>query len=76
MLLNELGRPRDAALTFHELQLRAPRGEFAEDALAREVEAWKQAAEPARARAAAERYLERYPAGRHLRRVKALVGLE
>jgi transmembrane sensor len=76
LLLNELGKPREAALAFHELQRRAPRGKFAEDALAREVEAWKQASEPARARGAAEAYLERYPAGRHLRRVKALAGLE
>jgi transmembrane sensor len=76
LLLNELGKPREAAAAFHELQRRAPRGQFAEDALAREVEAWKQASEPARARAAAETYVERYPAGRHLRRVKALAGLE
>ncbi|HEY3499837.1 MAG TPA: FecR domain-containing protein [Polyangiaceae bacterium] len=76
LLLNELGKPRDAAATFHELQVRAPRGQFAEDALAREVEAWNRAAEPARARAVAETYLERYPAGRHVRRVKALAGLE
>jgi transmembrane sensor len=76
LLLNELGRPRDAAAVFHELQVRAPGGQFAEDALAREVEAWKQASEPGRARSAARRYLERYPAGRHLRRVKALAGLE
>jgi transmembrane sensor len=76
LLLNELGRPREAAAAFHEVQVRAPRGQFAEDALAREVEAWKQAAEPARARAVAETYLERYPAGRHVRRVKALAGVE
>jgi transmembrane sensor len=76
LLLNELGRPREAAAAFREVQVRAPRGQFAEDALAREVEAWKQAAEPARARAAAETYLERYPVGRHARRVKALAGIE
>jgi transmembrane sensor len=76
LLLNELGRPREAAAAFHEVQVRAPRGQFAEDALAREVEAWKQAAEPARARAVAETYLERYPGGRHARRVKALAGVE
>lgn len=76
LLLNELGKPREAATTFHDLRVRAPRGEFAEDALAREVEAWKLAAEPARAQRAAETYLERYPAGRHVRRVKALAGLE
>jgi transmembrane sensor len=48
----------------------------AEDALAREVEAWQRASEPQRARALAATYLERYPAGRHARRVRALAGLE
>jgi transmembrane sensor len=76
LLLNELGLPREAAAAFHEAQVRAPSGQFAEDALAREVEAWKQARESARARAAAETYLERYPGGRHVRRVKALAGLD
>jgi transmembrane sensor len=76
LLLNELDRPREAAAAFHEAQVRAPRGQFAEDALAREVEAWKQAGESARSRAAAETYLERYPVGRHVRRVKALAGLD
>lgn len=76
LLLNELGKPREAAAAFHEVQVRAPGGQFAEDALAREAEAWKQAAEPARARTVAETYLQRYPSGRHLRRVKALVGVQ
>jgi transmembrane sensor len=76
LLLNELKRPREAAAAFHEVQVRAPRGQFAEDALAREVEAWKQASDPVRARALAQKYVERYPAGRHLSRVKALAGLE
>jgi transmembrane sensor len=76
MLLNELGRPSEAAAAFHEVRRRAPSGQFAEDALAREVEAWSRASEPGRARALAKLYLERYPSGRHARRVQALSGLK
>jgi transmembrane sensor len=76
VLLNELGRPREAATAFNRVRKMAPASQFAEDALAREVEAWDRASERERARALAAEYLERYPAGRHARRVKALVGLE
>jgi transmembrane sensor len=76
VLLNELGRPREAAAAFHQVRERAPASQFAEDALAREVEAWSAAGEPARARALAALYLERYPSGRHALRIKALAGLE
>jgi transmembrane sensor len=72
VLLNELGRPREAAVAFQQVRQKAPASQFAEDALAREVEAWARASEPARARALATVYLERYPSGRHARRVKAL----
>jgi transmembrane sensor len=76
VLLNELGRPREAAAAFHTVRQKGPGSQFAEDALAREVEAWSRASEHARARALASSYLEQYPAGRHARRVKALAGLE
>jgi transmembrane sensor len=76
VLLNELGRPREAAAAFQQVRQKAPASQFAEDALAREIEAWKRASEPARARALALQYLERYPSGRHARRVKVLAGLE
>lgn len=76
VLLNELGRPREAAAAFQQVRKKAPASQFAEDALAREVEAWNRASEPGRARALAAAYLERYPSGRHARRVKALAGLE
>jgi transmembrane sensor len=76
MLFNELGRPREAAAAFRQVRQKAPASQFAEDALAREVEAWERASEPARARSLAEEYLERYPSGRHARRVKALSGIE
>lgn len=72
VLMNELGRPREAAAAFQQVRQKAPASQFAEDALAREVEAWARASEPARARALATTYLERYPSGRHARRVKAL----
>ena len=75
MLLTELGRPREAAAAFHEVRKKGSAGQFAEDALAREVEAWSRAAEPGRARVLAGMYLERYPSGRHARRVKSLSGL-
>jgi len=76
VLLNELGRPREAAAAFNDVRRMAPASQFAEDALAREVEAWSRASEPSRARALAATYLERYPSGRQARRVKALAGLE
>jgi transmembrane sensor len=76
LLLNELGRPHEAAAAFQIVRQKAPASQFAEDALAREVEAWKRASEDERARARALVYLEQYPAGRHARRVKALTGLE
>jgi transmembrane sensor len=72
VLLNELGRPREAAAAFEQVRRKAPASQFAEDALAREVEAWTRASEPGRARSLATVYLERYPSGRHARRVKAL----
>jgi transmembrane sensor len=72
VLMNELGRPREAAAAFQQVRRTAPASQFAEDALAREVEAWARASEPGRARALATTYLERYPSGRHVRRVKAL----
>ena len=75
MLLNELGRPREAAAAFHRVRQKAAAGQFAEDALAREVEAWTRASEPERARQLALLYLEHYPAGRHARRIKVLAGL-
>jgi transmembrane sensor len=76
VLLNELARPREAAAAFHTVREKGPSGQFAEDALAREVEAWSRASELERARVLALAYLEQYPAGRHARRVKALAGLE
>ena len=64
VLLRELGRPREAAAAFAQARVLAPRGPFAEDALAREVEAWASTEEIATRRARAATYLRLYPAGR------------
>ena len=63
VLLDELGRPRDAALAFVRARELDEGGPLAEDALGREVEAWARAGDAGLARAAAERYLARYPDG-------------
>jgi TolA-binding protein len=55
--------PRRAADAFALAFRLAPAGMLAPDALAREAVAWDRAGEPARARAAARRYLDRYPNG-------------
>jgi transmembrane sensor len=72
VLLDELGRPREAADAF----AKARRGAMAEDALAREVEAWSRAGDAATARARAEEYLKAYPGGRRERSVRRYGGLE
>ncbi|HEY8090107.1 MAG TPA: tetratricopeptide repeat protein [Polyangiaceae bacterium] len=70
VLLDELGRPAEAASAFSRAQALGPGGPLEEDALAREVEAWSRAGDANRAHAAAERYVSRYPDGRRLRAVK------
>ena len=72
VLLDELGRPREAAEAF----ARARSGAMAEDALAREVEAWSRAGDSATARTRAELYLQLYPKGRRDRSVRRYGGLE
>ncbi len=74
VLMNELGRPREAAAAFARAEALAPHGNLAEDAMARAVEAWVRAAELARARAEVDRYRKRYPQGRHLGMLDRLLG--
>jgi transmembrane sensor len=62
VLLDDLGQPRDAARAFAAAY--ADGGPLAEDALAREVEAWNRAGDVGAAKSAAARYLAAYPAGR------------
>jgi transmembrane sensor len=76
VLLEELGQPTEAADAFAKTGELAPDGALAEDALAREVEAWSRAGDLARARARADEYVRRYPAGRRLRSVRRFGGLE
>jgi transmembrane sensor len=76
VLLDDLGKPADAAAAFAEARTLAPAGPLAEDALAREVESWAAAGDAVRARAAAEKYGKLYPGGRRARFVRQLGGLE
>jgi transmembrane sensor len=76
VLLDELGRPRQAAEAFARLRTVEGAGPLAEDALAREVEAWSRAGELDKARAAAQAYVASYPNGQRLRSVRRYGGLE
>ena len=76
LLLMELAQPRQAAAAFADARALAPHGPFAEDALAREVEAWAKAGDDAKARARAQDYLRAYPSGRRVPAVRALGGGE
>ena len=75
VLLDELGRPAAAATAFHTARDLAPTGGLAEDALAREVEAWSKAGKLGKARGQAELYIQSYPRGHRLRAVKKYGGL-
>lgn len=74
--LEDLGAPRAAAQAFARARELAPGGPLAEDALAREVEAWSRAGESETARARARLYLERYPHGRRVHAVRRFGGVE
>ncbi|MBN2193590.1 MAG: FecR domain-containing protein [Polyangiaceae bacterium] len=64
VLLDQLGRPGQAAEAFARARRMAPTGALAEDALAREVEARARSGDEATARDRAREYIERYPSGR------------
>jgi transmembrane sensor len=76
VLLDDLGKPIEAARAFAESQALDPRGALAEDALAREVEAHWRALDESRARERAERYLKRYPSGRRAHLVRRFGGVD
>jgi len=76
VLLEELGRPREAGDAFVQAQALDPDGALVEDASSREVECWSRAGDPVRARAAAERYLQRFPNGARAKAVRRHAGLE
>ncbi len=74
LLLMELARPAEAAAAFAEARRLSPTGPFAEDALAREVEALSKAGQTEDARARAEEYQRLYPNGRRMPTVRAAGG--
>jgi transmembrane sensor len=76
VLMTSLGQPDKAALEFADARRRAQGGSLAEDALAREVEAWAQAGAATRARERAQEYLRLYPRGQRSRAVRTFGGLE
>jgi transmembrane sensor len=65
VLLDDLGRPAEAAAAFKKAHALWQEGPLAEDALAREADAWERAGRADAARAAATEYVGRYPQGRH-----------
>jgi transmembrane sensor len=76
VLLDDLGRPAEAAQAFADVRAIELGGQLSPDALAREVEAWSRAGELERARERALEYLRRYPVGNRLRSVRRYGGLE
>jgi transmembrane sensor len=74
VLLDELGRPREAIDAF--ARARSAGGPLAEDALAREVEAVSRAGDVARCRELALLYHQLYPNGRRAKAVSRFGGLD
>jgi hypothetical protein len=73
--LDNLDEPALAARRFADVRGMAPGGGLAQDALAREVEAWARAGETSRARDGALEYARLYPRGRRLAAVRDLGGI-
>jgi transmembrane sensor len=76
LLLESLGQPRQAAASFERARVLANGAPLAEDALAREVEAWASAGERALAHRRAELYRQLYPNGSRLNAVTRVGGLD
>jgi hypothetical protein len=74
VLLDELGRPREAADAF--ARARVAGGPLAEDALAREVEATSRSGDTARSRELGRTYQHLYPNGRRAKAVARFGGLD
>jgi transmembrane sensor len=74
LLLTELDRPAEAAEAFALVRRLSPGGPFAEDSLAREVEALDKAGLAADARARAQEYQRLYPNGRRMATVRTAGG--
>jgi transmembrane sensor len=76
LLLVELGRPAEAATAFAQVRRLSPSGAFAEDSLAREVEALGKAGLAADATARAQEYRRLYPNGRRMATVRTAGGIK
>jgi transmembrane sensor len=74
--LDRLGRPHDAAQAFASARALAPAGSLAQDALAREVEAWSKAGDVEKAYRLAQEYVTTYPDGPRRTAVRRYGGLE
>ncbi|MDP3504769.1 MAG: FecR domain-containing protein [Myxococcales bacterium] len=74
VLLDDLGRPREAAAAFEHVRTLAPDMPLAEDAFARQIEALFRAQAP-EARALAEAFEKKYPTSARLRAVRHFGGL-
>jgi transmembrane sensor len=72
LLLNQLGRPTEAAEAFALVSRLRPSGALVEDALARQAEALAAAGEQARSGKLAAEYVRRYPRGKHLSTMQRL----
>jgi transmembrane sensor len=75
-LLEQLGRPRDAAQAFATARRLDRGGALTQDALAREAESWAGAGEDEQAHARALEYVKLYPHGRRVAAVRRLGGLD
>jgi transmembrane sensor len=75
LLLADLSKPEDAAHVFARVRALAPDGPLAEDALARETEAWFDAGERELATRRARQYLQAYPNGSRTSAVRRWGGL-
>jgi transmembrane sensor len=73
VLLDDLDQPARAAKAFRKARDLAPNGPLAEDALAREAEAWARAGKTDRARDRAQKYLDKYPEGHRVPAVRQLL---
>lgn len=70
ILLEDFGRPREAALAFELVGTLDPSGPLVADALAREVESWSRAGERGAAHARAEHYVRAFPGGARIKSVR------
>jgi transmembrane sensor len=75
VLMQQLGRARDAEVAYGKARALSLHSSLAQDALARQVEAAHRAGDATRARALATEYLQQFPAGRRIKAVRRFGGL-